>query len=404
MDIIVKEFQDKGCTVLTTAQEYETSTNKQVKVFIWKIKAACGCIIDITLEKFRNKINGKCTTCNKQNTKLPFDVVKQKFNDIGATLLTTNDEYISKKMTISDNYFMITYECSHPREVRYHDFTKYKQPCIQCNINKESKSIIIDKTIGDNYMKTFNNEIIVYNNIKELLKEFNVIMLNYESIGDYAVSLNNTLDEYIIISKVSGPSCKLPNNFKDQILYCNYQDKNWFIDPNSIEGNKSFKITAKKFEKYCTQCPIELITILIKSKEINKYKITDISSGNIMSHKVEKPYVNIRIEKIPLDFCVSKTTHLDYDFIIGKYKIQEMVCNTRGIINLSNCKVGSASFYWIHFMDMKTFYIIPENILIDNGYIKEKKILQIIPELIWIQDYLYQYDNLDIEKLKTMFI
>jgi len=61
--------------------------------------------------------------------------------------------------------------------------------------------------------------------------------------------------------------------------------------------------------------------------------------------------------------------------------------------------------------DLKDFYIIPENILIKEGYIENSdgKLKNLIisktnKKTFWTKEYLFDYDNLDKEKLYKILL
>jgi len=113
---------------------------------------------------------------------------------------------------------------------------------------------------------------------------------------------------------------------------------------------------------------------------------------------------------------------LVYDFKLNGFKVQEKVAGTNepGFqVNLRKSNgskqkqaydKGDNDFYWIHLPDKERFYVIPEDVLIINGFIshndkKGKMSLYINPsnKNQWTYEYLYSYEKLDIEKLKLFF-
>jgi hypothetical protein len=69
-------------------------------------------------------------------------------------------------------------------------------------------------------------------------------------------------------------------------------------------------------------------------------------------------------------------------------------------------KKGDNDFYWLNLPDKKHFYVIPEQILIDQKYIDTIKKTTLTINLnakSWASSYKFDYDNLDENKLKTLF-
>ena len=103
-----------------------------------------------------------------------------------------------------------------------------------------------------------------------------------------------------------------------------------------------------------------------------------------------------------------------YDFKIGNLKLQEKVAkkdNEKELYRFSMCKhnggkekniqydIGDNDFYWLNCDNKKTFFVIPEKILIEKGFIgnKNKKILFKIniKNISWIKEYMFDYGNID---------
>ena len=71
-----------------------------------------------------------------------------------------------------------------------------------------------------------------------------------------------------------------------------------------------------------------------------------------------------------------------------------------------NYKLGDCDIYWLHCKDTTKFYVIPENILAEKGYVgnsdgKPKSLIisKTNKNTFWSKDYLFDYDNLDKDKL-----
>jgi hypothetical protein len=138
------------------------------------------------------------------------------------------------------------------------------------------------------------------------------------------------------------------------------------------------------------------------------------------TQKQEQLYRKIREEKIDfITFIYPDFEGTVCDFKIGDKRVQEKVgfiCknnpNSFGFhINKSNgkkynCsyKLGDNDFYWLHCKNTSRFYVIPEIILIEKGFIGDncKEHLYISPTNIktkWTDEYLFNYDNIDKERL-----
>ena len=112
-----------------------------------------------------------------------------------------------------------------------------------------------------------------------------------------------------------------------------------------------------------------------------------------------------------------------YDFKIGDLKFQEKVAEiskeNKYIFSLSKRNgvkkiqydIGDNNFYWLNCANKKTFFVIPEKVLIHKGFIgnKNKKIFikvtvkdKLNIRSSWIEPYMFNYENIDEERLKTI--
>jgi hypothetical protein len=68
--------------------------------------------------------------------------------------------------------------------------------------------------------------------------------------------------------------------------------------------------------------------------------------------------------------------------------------------------IGDSDFYWFNCKNTMIFYVIPEYILIEKGYIgnsngklKSLLISNTNKKTFWTKEYKFNYDNLDKDKL-----
>ena len=117
-----------------------------------------------------------------------------------------------------------------------------------------------------------------------------------------------------------------------------------------------------------------------------------------------------------------------YDFKIGNFKIQEKVtkkcdktnryrfdiCKNNGQINGKKNQIqydiGDNDFYWLNCDDKKTFFVIPEAILVKKSIIGNNKtnnnfwlsvrVNDILhKKSLWLQPYMFDYENIDKNRL-----
>ena len=206
---------------------------------------------------------------------------------------------------------------------------------------------------------------------------------------------------------------------------CESDKKMWCIDGNTVTVKKKIAIGLQN-SKYD---PFEVTTETINDRledfynNLPKYAFETIDTPITSNQKLEREYRKYREKMVD---CIEFTNHhmqgMVYDFKINGYKIQEKVGTPRrkeflfsfhknngrnnNKIQLTSYKKGDNDFYWLNCQDKKTFYVIPENVLLLKEYIdKKKKMLVINPTSIeWLKEYTFDYMNIDIERLKRMFV
>jgi hypothetical protein len=133
----------------------------------------------------------------------------------------------------------------------------------------------------------------------------------------------------------------------------------------------------------------------------------------------EKNYKERRELKLDLiNFKHNDMEGLVYDFMIGDKKIQEKVgtlndnsTSNRFYLSKSNgvgkkqCyQKGDNDFYWLNCKNSNIFYVVPENILIENNIVdrldKKKIKITIGPKTnLWIKDFEFDYEKPNKKKL-----
>ena len=172
-----------------------------------------------------------------------------------------------------------------------------------------------------------------------------------------------------------------------------------------------------------------LVNILLeKYLKSTKFIFNELDTPLSNTVKLEYEYKKLRENNLKfIDFINNEHQGEVFDFKIGNKKIQEKVLSLRNskiemyIFNLhkmcstknknskrtrQNYKLGDCDIYWLHCKDTTKFYVIPENILAEKGYVgnsdgKPKNLIisKTSKNTFWCKDYLFNYDNLDKDKL-----
>lgn len=210
----------------------------------------------------------------------------------------------------------------------------------------------------------------------------------------------------------------LENNYSDLIMLCLCEDdkKIWLIPYEDLNGISKIHIGIKsKYNKYEINELNINETLLEYYKTMKKFTYDELDKPLCIYTEREKDFYRYRESKLDfLEFTYNDMEGMVYDFKIGDKKIQEKVgCvdkvknvnvvalwKNNGKQNPKSYDIGDNDYYWLNADDKKLFYVFPENILIEKGYIGYtggKKQLKINPRETsyngWIQPYKFDYTS-----------
>ena len=223
----------------------------------------------------------------------------------------------------------------------------------------------------------------------------------------------------------------LSKDYENLIIICICLEDNntWIFENNFVRHIKTTLTISdnSKYNKYKTDNNIMyILENYYNNSKIKKFKLGELDTPGSKNTQTEYEYRKIREDKITfLEFINNEMEGLVYDFKIGDKKIQEKVggyphknINTyhftfskmKGRIEGKKIRqtyeIGDCDFYWLNCKNSSIFYVIPESILIEKGYIgnsdgkiKSITISKTNKKIFWTEDYLFNYENLDKEKL-----
>jgi hypothetical protein len=358
-----------------------------------------------------------------------------EFNTRNCKLLTTKEEHAELLNKSKSNNYKLNYiaSCGHNNNVFYNVFKSRNTGIVCSNCKNKKIGEDIKEKIKNNILtKTYKIEL-EYNYIKKII---NILENNFEikkafdgCLTDIIFKPKNIIEDKFVGIQVKTTSVRNStysfhiNNLYENILlllYCYEDDKLWIIPENIIKNQKKISIGYKK-SKY----DIYNVNNDNNDNIINKlntlYNITSKFNYDTLNKPIniyqqrEQEYIKYREEKINFIFFESSNMEATvYDFKIGNLKLQEKVAkknNKKELYIFSMCKhngckekniqydIGDNDFYWLNFDNKKTFFVIPEKILIEKGFIgnKNKKILFKIniKNISWIKEYMFDYENID---------
>ena len=331
-----------------------------------------------------------------------------------------------------------TASCGHENSVSYKNFTTLNQGinCPNC-VNKNISIKLKEFRTGENKNSCL-QEFNCINYFKELINEHFTIIKTFDGCkADIVITKFDEIKDIWLGIQVKTTNKKterdqyyfrLNNGKYDNCLLlciCDEDKKMWLIPYEEVNGLKTIGIAKKsKYNKYeiNNEKLIEKLTYYYNLMNKCTFDILDTPTSN--SQKQEYEYRKIRETK--LNFIKFKNNELEglvYDFMIENKKVQEKVgsvvhdnCNSfsfhltkhQCIIN-GKCKnqsyqEGDNDLYWLNCKNGK-FYVIPEDVLIENEYIgknSKKEKIYLSPtnqNTSWANYYLFDYDNVDKERL-----
>ena len=374
-----------------------------------------------------------------------YENVVKEFNKRNCKLLNTKDEYTEILKSAKKTMYKLNYiaSCGHNHIVFYNVF-KSRGTGIICPRCKTTE-------IGNNIKEKMNNNEIskIYTteqennfmkNICELLNNDFEIIKAFDGCNVDIIFRPKiiTEDKWVGIQvKTSNVrhltySFHMNNNYKDCLLlfYCNEDESMWLMPENIIENLKKVSIGYYKSKYNIYKINKDIIFDRLNEYYYNtsKFNFEKLDTPNCIYQQREKEFRKYREEKIDfINFEYENKEGTVYDFKIRNYKIQEKVtkmsknnecifqlCKNNGRKNGKQNQIqydiGDNDFYWLNCDNKKTFFVVPEKILIDKGVVgnridKKSIFLKItIKEVLhkisnWLQPYMFDYENIDKERL-----
>ena len=428
LEQVVAIFETNKCILLDT--EYKNQLQKLNYI------AICGHTNSVPLKDFLGGSGVKCRACALEIH--TFQTISKAFLDKGCVLTETEEEFNTIYVNIKSkiNY---TASCGHNNSVSCKNFIHLNQGinCPSC-VNNNTGAKLKELRSGENNNSSIEQEykciqyfIGIINQHFQIKKTFDgcmadIILRPLDSIDDLwlGIQVKSTYkkcDRGEYDFKLNG------TNYDNYLILCIcLEDKKmWLIPYEDVKGQKTIKISIKsKYNHY------EVIVNNINNKLMNfyndmpKFQFDILNTPTSDTQKQEQLYRKLREDKVNfINYIYPDFEGTVYDFKISDKKVQEKVgfiCknnpNSFGFsINKSdgknfNCsyKFGDNDLYWLHCKNTSRFYVIPESILIEKRLIGDncKQHLYISPTNIrtkWTNDYLFNYDDIDKERLLQLF-
>jgi hypothetical protein len=375
-----------------------------------------------------------------------YNKIKIKLEENNCSLITSFNDFEQQRISVlKKSYHYVKIEfigiCGHPTSAIVTNFIS-RQTGIRC---KECTKTNVQQILKITAHNSNNIELNSINIIKEyLLNKYDIIRTKEGCRAD--IIINKIGDsKYIPIQVKSTNSISnnklysfrcLNKDYTNMIIICIciLENKIWVIPYKEIKCANNLNISMRsKYNKYLVSDNNRLYEYI--EQYSNDYYTTDIDrlmTPHTILQQREQEYSKKRETHISfLNFKYPEVQNTSTDFIVNGKRVQEKVagyykiksnptllvhfaCNNgkkaNGFRNFRTYRLGENDYYWIHSSIDNKFWIIPENILYINEYISEtnkthnRKVLYINNNTRWITDYEYTYDNIDITKIKDLFI
>jgi hypothetical protein len=371
--------------------------------------------------------------------------VKTAVETQNCTMITTFEEFEKKRDIVKNksyHYVRIDFIgiCGHNTSAVVTNFI-CRQTGIRCKecVKKNTNNMLKSKLNETNQIE--NNSI---NIIEKYLSDKYEITRTKEGCRADLVIKKKGDDKYIPIQVKSTASISphkmysfryLNKDYTNMIILCISisEQKIWIIPYEDIKHLAYLNISARsKYNKYLIEDNNFLPEYI--EKYADKCYTTDIDKLMTPSsplQRQEQEYVKKRESLVNfLEYKYPEVQNTPTDFIVNGKKVQEKVCGhpkknrltiwmasnngkkENGNRNFRTYRLGENQYYWFHSNIDNKFWIIPENILFEKGYIskadetKNKKclIISISPTSnSWINDYKYDYDNINKDRILELF-
>jgi hypothetical protein len=377
---VVEEFNKRNCKLLLSKEEYNEIIANSKKNYKLNYIASCGHNHIVFYNVFKSRNTGViCPNCkNKEIGKN----IKEKMK---------NNE-VSKIYCIEQEFKLIK-EFQKLVEAKF-DIIKAFDGC-NIDIIYKPKDINQDKWVGIQ-VKTTNN-----------------IHLTY------SFHINNIYNNCLIL------------------LFCN-EDKNMWLIPENIIGNQkkiSIGYNKSKYNIYNVNKDIVIDKLNELYSTTTKFEFDILNTPINIFQQREQDFKKFRQEIITfIEFTYDEMEGTVYDYKINNFKIQEKVaklcdkkntysfflCKNNGIIDRKRIQIqyniNDNDFYWLNCENKQHFFVIPEKILIEKGFIgnkeenKNKQNFKITikddlhHKSIWLKPYMFNYETINEEENKNRLL
>lgn len=393
-----------------------------------------------------------CGKCFEKFGIEAYNKILQCVKDKECSLLTSKEHFMDLNLGTRSKVKIIG-KCKHEYDIVYLQFKNGKGLCTSCLNEHRSKT-----------RKEFYKENKDYNANVEI--NGNVLFRKYLSDEFHTVSIRNCIADMLIKPKFVIEDVWLPiqlkstsqkdsrytykfvikhNDYTNTVLVCICvsEEKFWVFEGHDIPQSDAINIFNKsessqsQYNKFnVSKCNLSgLLKQLYMNSKINNTKAI-LSIPICETHKTEYKYKLIRESKFAnlLQFEDPETDSSVFDFMCNGMKVQEKIGHAEKNmidcyrVSIKKTKDGSEKMpyhekdndvYWFHIIDNTLFYVVPNEIMKKLKYLTTdtdpgKTALLLYPNYqvktkgkqvisLELNDYMFDYDNIDIRRIKQLF-
>jgi hypothetical protein len=376
-----------------------------------------------------------------------YENVVEEFNKRNCKLLVSENEFYEIKKNNKQFKLYYTASCGHNHNVFYNVF-KSRNTGITCPSCKNKE---ICKKIKEQFQNCQLSKTCRIEQEFKFIKDFQKITENDFNIIKAFDGCNVDIiykPKYIEEDKWVGIQVKTTNkahltysfginnnNYKNCLilLFCVEDDRMWLITENIIINQQKISIgySKSKYNIYKVTKEDIINKLNVYYNITSKFNFDILNTPTNMYQQREQIFKNYRKKIISfINFHYDEMEGTVYDFKINNYKVQEKVCKlcekqnryifflckNNGLVNGKPNKIqydiGDNDFYWLNCDDKKTFFVIPEQVLVEKGFVgnkeenKNKQFLKITIKdelhykLKWLESYRFNYETINEEPNK----
>lgn len=363
--------------------------------------------------------------------KTAYEKTAKYFTDKGCKLLTTQEDFID---TMNPQKVKFVASCGHENEVFTNVFI-YRDTGVICKDCMVKKQVKISRERNVNYFEQGHEGYVM---LQSYIGEFFEMKKTHEgclatcairpkqSNNDSWLSVELKVNKTI---KFNMCSFHITSKYTNCLIVCVQLDtkKIWVIDGN-IDLPKKLNITQtySKYDEHLVSNDKLVDKFQDKYESYFKDTFENIDTPINENTRTEQMFKKIREEKIELTFEYPEVQNSVCDFTFENKRFQEKVGSSQkgkngytfslhknnGRNALQSYVKGDNDIYWLHLPDKKTFYVIPERVMIENELVsliagQKKKTLYICPgdensKHFWTEEYKFEYDSLNLDELLTL--